>query len=197
MKKVYFLIIALTAALSVSAQECVDLGLSVNWASCNLGAEQPTDIGALYYMGSGIEFIPGVINKDIKIVDHNKDFSGDPNLDPSTQCWGAMWRTPTSLEWEELINRCTWKYYNYVDDRGIECKGYEITGPNGNRILLPANYFARQNGTGLYQTSTPKHKSKKIDILLFSKKKIFVQPWKYNYMTVHVYGVGYRPVTNK
>lgn len=179
------------------AQECVDLGLSVNWASCNLGAEQPTDKGVLFYMGSSIEFNPGVINKDIKIVDHNKDFSGDPDLDPSTQYWGTMWRTPTSAEWGELINRCTWKYYNYVDDRGVECKGYEITGPNGNRILLPTNYFARQGGTGLYQTSTPKYDSKKINILLFSPKRVYVQPWKYNSMTVHVYGVGYRPVTDK
>ena len=47
------LLLLLFPALSLTAQvpELVDLGLSVKWASCNLGATKPEETGDYYMWG--------------------------------------------------------------------------------------------------------------------------------------------------
>lgn len=54
------------------------------------------------------------------------------------------WRIPTATEANELLECCTWEWgvYNGVN-------GYQITGPNGNSIFLPA-YFV-ENHVGIYR----------------------------------------------
>lgn len=47
--------------------------------------------------------------------------------------WGDEWRIPTMEEQEELLNECVWKWTTL---NGVN--GYNITGPNGNSIFLPA-----------------------------------------------------------
>lgn len=79
----------------------IDLGLSVKWASCNIGANIPKDNGKLYTFEEAI---------------HNTD--------------GKL---PTKEEWEELKNKCRWKW---TTQNGVT--GYKVTGPNGNSIFLPA-----------------------------------------------------------
>lgn len=46
---------------------------------------------------------------------------------------GKTSRMPTDDEFQELINNCTWEW---TKKSGV--KGYEVTGPNGNSIFLPA-----------------------------------------------------------
>lgn len=106
--------------------ECVDLGLSVKWASCNIGATSPEDNGDYFAWG---ETEP----KSEYTVD-NYSYSDRPtmlpsNADAATVNWGDGWRMPTKEEFEELTEKCDLK----CSDSG--CK---VTGPNGNSIFLPA-----------------------------------------------------------
>ena len=51
MKKLHFILVLAVLGLSARtgfAQEAVDLGLSVKWASCNVGASSPSDYGDYY-----------------------------------------------------------------------------------------------------------------------------------------------------
>ena len=59
----------------------------------------------------------------------------------------GRWRMPTVAEANELLEACTWEWgiYNRVN-------GYQVTGPNGNSIFLPA-YFV-DNHIGHIGTST-------------------------------------------
>ena len=45
MKQIVTILLSLTYALTVSAQQAVDLGLSVNWADRNIGANNPEEVG--------------------------------------------------------------------------------------------------------------------------------------------------------
>ena len=155
MKNIFTLIISLIVTLSVNAQECVDLGLSVNWATHNIGAQSTVDAGTIYIQGTDIEASMWKNYKKVKISPNQSDYSGDPLRDPVTIMWGDNWRTPTYDDWQELIDKCSWKLYKYVNEQGIECKGYEVTGPNGNAILLPATPTKIINCFGEYQCSTP------------------------------------------
>ena len=197
--KRFFTILVICAIFSfrAQAQEYVDLGLSVNWAAYNIGAESLDDPGKLYLVGTNIEHIQGVKYQKSQVPNFSGDYSGNPQLDMATQTWGSEWRTPTLAEWLELINKCSWKYYKYIDANGKERKGYEITGPNGNKIILPSNYWARNNGCGLYQCSTSFASSARGNLysFLFSpqKRTIYFLP-PYNFTSL---GVSYRPVSNK
>lgn len=165
MNKILFLILTLTITLTLSAQvnndhEYVDLGLSVKWATCNIGADTPTDFGDYYawgdlktkqlYTGKGYTYKsnPSVLplNRDVAHVK-----------------WGGAWRMPTLEEWEELADKskCTWT--ERMD--GEKLLGYEVKGPNGNKIFLPAagllygNTAFGDNANGSYWSATL-HKGK-------------------------------------
>ena len=64
-----------------------------------------------------------------------------------TPIWDASWHIPTDKEFAELMEKCKWTWTN---------GGYQVTGPNGKSIFLPAAGWPKhsQNGTGLYWTST-------------------------------------------
>ena len=68
----------------------VDLGLSVNWAICNVGASSPEEYGGYYTWGETEE---------------------------ARMEWGGSWRMPTKDEFNELITKCTltWTAYNGVN----------------------------------------------------------------------------------
>ena len=132
--------------LQNSKPEAVDLGLSVKWANCNIGAGIPEDYGNYFAFGD-------VIPKSPTWEDWNNPRTlklwGD--TDAAYTLWGNNWRMPTKADCEELLRECTWK----LVDRGI-IKGYEITGPNGNSIFLPltGRYGGdTQNYEARYRTS--------------------------------------------
>lgn len=110
----------------------VDLGLSVKWASHNLGAITDGDTGYLFRFGSTI---PSP-SEDTSPYDFNtkSDYSiaGESEYDPATKYWGPEWRMPTLEQFEELIHNCEWTY--------VEHTGYFITGPNGATIFLPVSF---------------------------------------------------------
>ena len=154
---IFFLVALGLAPWAGHAQEAVDLGLSVKWASCNVGASSPTDFGGLYAWGEVEEkeecywhgykwcglirsdsqsYSELLLNDDIDIADLTKycDSDGKTCLDYSDDVarrkWGKKWRIPTDEEWTELRENCTWEW------RG---NGYKVTSnKNGNSIFLPA-----------------------------------------------------------
>jgi len=144
-----------------NGHEYVDLGLSVKWATVNVGATSPEEEGNLYSWGgtetkSMYEWInyehgegyEGMINKyftdvSIGVTDPDNLTTLLPEDDAVTVSWGAGWRMPTADEVQELIDNCT-------------IEGSTITG-NGNSITLndarywtSSLYLDDQNNAYLY-----------------------------------------------
>lgn len=126
--------------------EAVDLGLSVKWASCNVGAESPEDYGGYYAWGETEE----KNNYGATTYKYFRDLDGDGYVDPNEYQnigsnisgtsydvahvkWGGSWRMPTKDEFLELCNKCSWQWTSV---NGVS--GQKVTGPNGNSIFLPA-----------------------------------------------------------
>ena len=136
--------------------EYVDLGLSVKWATCNVGASSPEDYGDYFAWG---ETKTKSTFKESNSVTYGKqmsDIKGNSQYDAARANWGGSWRLPTKKEMEELKNKCTW---TWTTQSGV--KGYKVTGPNGNSIFLPAAGYSRGSSLnrageyGLYWSSTP------------------------------------------
>lgn len=143
----------------INGHEYVDLGLSVKWATCNLGASSPEEHGSYYSWGE-LEIKDYYISDScITFGQKIPDIAGVPQYDVARNHWGATWRMPTESEFKELINKCS---FNWITINNM-C-GYNIVGPNGNSIFIPAagyrgkddTYNVRKNGQ--YWTSTPNKK---------------------------------------
>lgn len=141
------------------AGEAIDLGLSVKWASFNVGASKPEEYGGYYAWGetkeqsyydwstykwcngSSINMTKYCTTSSYGAVDNKTVL--DPADDVAHVKWGGTWRMPTLEEQEELLNNCTWQW---TTRNGVN--GYKVTGPNGNSIFLPAT--GCRFGTGVY-----------------------------------------------
>ena len=153
--------------------EYVDLGLSVKWATKNLGASKPSDYGNYYTWGetepkaeytwatykwmqtgqSDWKHITKYTIADGKTegiwYDAGGTFIGDNKTtleaadDAATRKLGSPWRMPTKEEIRELLDHCTW---NWTTQDGVN--GCEVKGPNGNSIFLPAAGY--RGGSALY-----------------------------------------------
>lgn len=122
--------------------DCIDLGLSVRWACCNLGASSPTEIGDFYawsetstksgYWEENYAFCNNYSNKYIYEYTNPLTNICKTQYDIANIKLGENWKMPSLAEVNELITLCTWDK-DKVD--GIEV--YRITGPNGNSIIIP------------------------------------------------------------
>lgn len=123
---------------TLTAGEVVDLGLSVYWASCNLGASKPEEYGDYYAWGetstNGGDY-PYFNSSTYEYIDIGSEISGT-EYDAAHVNLGGDWRMPTIEEMQELINKCTWEW---TQIEGIN--GYKVTGPNGQSIFLPASLY--------------------------------------------------------
>lgn len=125
----------------INGHEFVDLGLSVKWATCNVGAEKPSDYGNNYAWGE-IATKKEYTEENCKTVGRNiDDISGRIKFDAVRKNWGSPWRLPTADEFRELILNCVWEWTQLNGH-----KGYKVTASNGNSIFLPA--------AGYYDAST-------------------------------------------
>lgn len=134
----------------IGGHKYIDLGLSVCWATSNIGTTTPNELGKLFAWGE--------INskKNFDLSSYKYYISGDRNLgeftvlskynisseedfvklelmdDAASVQWKDKWRIPTGEELVELFSECTFMEYKYNNT-----DGYVITGPNGKTIFLP------------------------------------------------------------
>lgn len=129
----------------INGHDYVDLGLpsGLKWATCNVGASSPQDYGNYY---AWAETKPKSFYSDSNCNTHKKSSSelkkagiinsaGNLTLasDAARQNWGSSWRMPTFDEFVELREKCKWTWTTKSGKNG-----YEVTGPNGQSIFLPA-----------------------------------------------------------
>jgi predicted small lipoprotein YifL len=143
-----------------NGHEFVDLGLSVKWATMNVGATKPEEFGNYYAFGE--------TSPKTSYTKENYTYSAHEGVlpledDAAHVNWGGAWRTPTFEELEELLNQCTWTWcWDYGGVEGLF--GYIVTSKvNGNSIFLPsAGDYGKElylesdlvEGRGEYMTST-------------------------------------------
>ncbi|MDD6809883.1 MAG: hypothetical protein PUD78_07220 [Bacteroidales bacterium] len=167
----------------VSEMEYVDLGLSVKWATCNLGASKPTEYGG-YYQWAG--------TKDVSETKIYLDWDNCPyhtgssfssgwtkyNMDPSygivdnktvleamddaaSVVLGGRWRIPTDEECKELLNtdNCSWTWTTIDGVNGYKVQSNK-SGYTDNWIFLPAagyrdnDSFYNVGSRGFYWSSS-------------------------------------------
>ena len=120
--------------------EAVDLGLSVRWAVCNMGASAPHEAGGLY---GWADPTGQAVTDQVHDEAHNWTsplYGGtDPMPDICRTIYdlphvrlGGCWRLPSEAEARELVDRCIWR-----EETRQGVKGYTVTGPNGSSIFLP------------------------------------------------------------
>ena len=135
--------------------EGIDLGLSVEWATCNIGAFTPEESG--YYFAWGELSPKNEYYKNNYFVynDYNRINSRLDLFDDAAHMnWGGNWRIPTEKEMEDLCTKCIW---TWILQDGKE--GYKVTSKiNGNSIFLPSAGFRIENelrgaGEGHYWSS--------------------------------------------
>ena len=153
-----------------NGHEYVDLGLSVKWATCNVGANAPEEYGDYFAWGetttksaydwSTYKWCNGSENTMTKyctnssygIVDNKTTL--ELSDDAARANWGGSWRMPTDAEMTELREQCIW---TWTTRNGVN--GYIVTAANGNSIFLPAAGLRFDNSldyvgkTGCYWSS--------------------------------------------
>ena len=150
--------------------EYVDLGLSVKWATCNLGATNPEDYGDYFAWGettaksnydwTTYKWCNGSYNT---LTKYNTDLSCgtvdnktmlDLADDAAAQNWGYGWRMPTQAEWQELYDNTTsvWTTQNGVYGRLFTGTKPDYTGVT---LFLPAAGY--RDGTSLYGAGSIGH----------------------------------------
>ncbi|WP_289299889.1 hypothetical protein [Xylanibacter muris] len=176
---------------SINGHEYVDLGLSVKWATCNVGASSPEDSGNYYAWGEITTKTEYTKANSETLYKNMDDISGNPQYDAARVNWGGTWRLPTKAEFKELSNKCTWKW---IKQDGK--KGYRVTGPNGNSIFLPAagrrfeSSFKEVGVEGNYWSSTPRD-SDAINVYFF----LFGSDFQSVFYIYRFAGYSVRPVS--
>lgn len=145
--------------------EYVDLGLSVKWATCNVGATTPEEYGDYFawgetepkedYSWTTYKWCNGTRESQFKyctdttygIVDNKAilEFSDDA----ARVNWGGNWRMPTYAEFTELREQCTW---TWTTQNGVN--GYLVTsnkvGYTDRSIFFPATgHYSNTSLTGV------------------------------------------------
>lgn len=128
----------------------VDLGLSVKWATCNVGATTPYGYGDYFawgettpkdiynwttyrYTTDGGSTLTKYNATDLKTVFDVAD-------DAATANWGDAWRMPTSEEQQELMNKCYWEWTNNYNNTNV--KGfivYKAKDPDDKGVIKSSN----------------------------------------------------------
>ena len=154
----------------IHVPEIIDLGLSIKWASCNLGAIAPPDYGDFFAYGE---------------TEPKETYSSYPTgfADAAHVILGDQWRMPTLEEMNELLNLCTWEW-----SRLGPIEGYKVVGPNGNSVFLPFAGYIRERheaqSDGYYRSATTdKHLHINLNKIEIYSRQLFLQ-----------FGIPIRPV---
>jgi hypothetical protein len=153
-KKQIFLLTIVSVLLNLGVVSCdfkydpyndheyVDLGLpsGLKWATCNVGASYPEDLGDYYAWGETStknSYVRTTYKwrkfSDGEMTKYSIDLDDKRILDDADDIvsvkMGGRWRLPTRTEQDELRDFCKWEWIG---------GGYKVIGPNGNFIFLPA-----------------------------------------------------------
>ena len=161
----------------IEKYEFVDLGLSVNWATFNVGATAPEEYGNYYawagtetnelYDWSTYQWCQGSYETLTKYCYYSDyGYNGfvdnktiiDSEDDVVSLIWGGNWRIPTIEEYKELIYNCTWTWTTLNGVKGYKIKSKK-EGYTASSIFLPASgYFDEScnkvGTTGCYWSNT-------------------------------------------
>ncbi|MBO7502064.1 MAG: hypothetical protein J6T32_02470 [Paludibacteraceae bacterium] len=148
--------------------EYVDLGLSVYWATTNIGTNIPEEPGDYYPWGA--TSIPSLYSWRYYVhgyEDYNnknwvrkyctiesQKYYGMSELDNLTQLldvddaahvlWGGDWHIPTSAQARELVDSCKWEYTSLNGVWGYRITS-KVTGYTNNSIFLPSTGYMAIN----------------------------------------------------
>ena len=172
--------------------EAVDLGLSVKWATFNVGATTPEEYGDYFAWGETSPKETYTKENSLTYEMNIGDISGNPEYDAATANWGGSWRMPTETEMQELCENCTWEW---TMQNGVN--GYKLTSnKNGNYIFLPAAGYRNESSlkldgkNGYYWSSASYEKIKNNTFYLLFYSGYNKPMWNYRR-----YGYSVRPVT--
>lgn len=142
-------------ANKINNHEYVDLGLSVKWATCNIGASTPQEFGSYFAWGETnpksdyswktyFDLVGGASNPHLSdggysykkddFIQYNRftNLKFGKDNDAASVLWGSSWRTPSHEEYKEL-----WSLpHQWVCIKGIY--GMKFTSSNGNSLFIPA-----------------------------------------------------------
>ena len=134
-----------------NGHEYVDLGLSVNWATCNIGAKKPGDFGYYFAWGEttpkdnfGWDNYKFTNDGGSTFTKYNGSDLGELGLedDAASANWGGSWRTPTLKEFNELMANCDGVWIKEGDPEFGGVAGAKFTskvpGYTDKSIFIPA-----------------------------------------------------------
>ena len=142
--------------------EAVDLGLSVKWASCNIGASVPEEVGGYYawgeietkedYSWATYKWCSDGSDRNLTKYNTKAEYGyptdGKTQLDPeddvATVLRGPKWRIPTKEELEELRTQCNWQRASL---NGVE--GHRVTSKVDETKSIFIPYSGFYDGTSL------------------------------------------------
>lgn len=127
----------------INGHEWVDLGLSVKWATCNVGSSSPSDYGNYYAWGETSTKSNYSSTTSNTYGSSMGGIAGSTSYDAARANWGASWRLPTQAEFQELEQKCSWTWTT----QGVH-KGYLVIGPSGKSIFLPATGWRDETSIG-------------------------------------------------
>ena len=195
---------------SENGYEYVDLGLSVKWATCNVGATKPEEYGDYFAWGetepkstydwSTYKWCNGSYDTQTKYcidsyygtVDNKNQL--ELSDDAARANWGGSWRMPTKAEQDELREQCTW---TWTSQNGVY--GYKVTskksGYTNKSIFLPAAGY-RDDSSFDYAGSYGDYWSSSLysDLSRYAHGLGFHSSDVYCYSDFRSYGQSVRPV---
>ena len=139
---------------SENGYEYVDLGLSVKWATCNVGATKPEEFGFEFvwgetqpyfgYFWNTYKWCRGSFNTLTKYNTNSSYGTVDNKTtlelsdDAARANWGGSWRMPTDAELTELREQCTWTWTTQNGVYGCKVTSKK-SGYTNKSIFLPIN----------------------------------------------------------
>ncbi len=128
----------------------VDLGLSVKWATQNIGASSPERAGTYLRFCVRENNGEGASSSYfLLLAGYEKgDSIAGSSFDHAVDQMGRYWKTPTKAQFEELIDNCDGEEYNLNGVTGLRLKSRK----NGKSIFIPA--VGRKDGYTLTSESS-------------------------------------------
>ena len=136
----------------------VEMGDGLKWANCNVGADKPEEVGALFAWGETTPKATYSLDnyKWYKDGNYTKYNSTDSRQilskedDAAIANRGGTWRTPTNNDIFKLLDycKCTWD-----DARNGYVLTSESPGYEGNTLFFPSPDYNPTIYKGLYWTS--------------------------------------------